>query len=136
MMPMLYRIWCKARRPYLTEWELGTQGHWDAAVRGNSALRSALIGTLFDEIGYYRKENSVTILWDMEKFYDNINIITLIDLASELLYPTRLLALGLAMHMAPKGNEDRSYLLHSRPAIWQCPIKRAIAVDIRTGWPS
>ena len=28
LMPILYRIWCRARRTPLVEWELSHQGHW------------------------------------------------------------------------------------------------------------
>ena len=36
LMPIIYRIWCRARRHTLIDWEANTQGHWDAAVRGSS----------------------------------------------------------------------------------------------------
>ena len=39
----------------------------------------------------------------MEKFYDNIDIGTLIEEAANLQYPIMLLSLGLQMHMAPRG---------------------------------
>ena len=32
LMPMLDRIWCRARRPYIDDWERQTAGGWDAAV--------------------------------------------------------------------------------------------------------
>ena len=39
----------------------------------------------------------------MEKFYDNIDIVILVEEAEKLEYPTILLSLGLHMHMAPRG---------------------------------
>ena len=62
LMPMLYRIWSKARRQHLIVWEKENQGPWDAAVRGNSALRAAIIGTFFDEVASYRNDNIATVL--------------------------------------------------------------------------
>ena len=73
-MPMLYRIWTKVRRPYLQEWEARNKGPWDAAVRGSSALRAAIITLFHDEVASYSGEKIAKILWDMEKFYDNISI--------------------------------------------------------------
>jgi len=68
LMPIIYRIWCRARRHTLIDWETHTQGHWDAAVRGNSALRAALVGAIFDETSNALRHFNATILWDMEKF--------------------------------------------------------------------
>ena len=65
--PIIYRIWCRARRHGPIDWEAQTQGHWDAAVRGSSALRAALIGALFDETSAALKQFVGTILWDMGK---------------------------------------------------------------------
>ena len=45
----------------------------------------------------------------MEKFYDNIDIETLIEEAEMLEYPTILLSLGLQMHMAPRGLRCYAY---------------------------
>ena len=40
----------------------------------------------------------------MEKFYDKINLLKLIELADQqTIYPALILNLGLQMHMAPRG---------------------------------
>ena len=75
LMPMIYRIWTKIRKPLLVEWEYENRGPWDAAVRGSSALRAAILSAFHDEIAHYNDEYLTKILWDMEKFYDNINSI-------------------------------------------------------------
>ena len=38
----LYRLWCKLRRPRVSQWEVETAGFWDKAVAGSSALQTAL----------------------------------------------------------------------------------------------
>ena len=48
-------------------------------------------------------KDSLVTLWDMEKFYDNIDIGILIQEAIALEYSITLLSLGLQMHMAPRG---------------------------------
>ena len=50
LMPMLYRLYTKIRRPYIIQWELAHQGPWDAAVKGSSALRAGLLSLLRDEM--------------------------------------------------------------------------------------
>eukprot|EP00973_Karenia_brevis_P071995 10003033-Karenia_brevis.AAC.1 len=53
-----------------------------------------------NEVAYYRGEATLSTLYDMEKFYDNISIPTLITEATRLGYPPLVLKLGLQMHMA------------------------------------
>ena len=81
---MLYRIWTKARKPQIAIWDINHYGPWDAAIKGSSALRAAAIISLGDEIANLNKHEKANILWDLEKFYDNINIQLLIDRAIEL----------------------------------------------------
>ena len=78
LMPMLYKVWCRARREHITEWEYATAGGWDAAVQGSSALRASILSQMRDEVAIAKGEDTLTLLWDMEKFYDNICIIRLI----------------------------------------------------------
>ena len=68
LMPMLYRVWCRARRVHIDEWERQTVGGWDAAVKGSSALRASILSQMTDEAAIARGEDTLTILWDMEKF--------------------------------------------------------------------
>ena len=70
---MLYRLWTKIRRPYMREWEADNKGPWDAAVRGSSALRAAILTAFADEMGTYSGLEVAKVLWDLEKFYDTIN---------------------------------------------------------------
>ena len=67
LMPMLSWLWTKNRRPQIAAWETAWAGPWDAAVKGSSALRAAILGMLQDEVAVYRGRNSLTTLWDEEK---------------------------------------------------------------------
>ena len=102
LMPMLYRLWTKCRKPEIQKWEELHRGPWDAAVKGSSALRSAIFTMFQDELAHYDGEEVLRILWDMAKFYDNIDISKLMDRAIEMEYPIMILALGVSMHMAPR----------------------------------
>ena len=103
LMPMLYRLYTKIRRPQIIQWELAHQGPWDAAVKGSSALRAGLLSLLRDEMAVRLGKDTLVTLWDMEKFYDNIDIEILIQEAITLEYDISILSLGLQMHMAPRG---------------------------------
>ena len=103
LMPVLYRLWTKIRRPRIVKWELSHQGPWDAAVKGSSALRAGLLSLLRDEMAIRLGLRSLVTLWDMGNFYDNIDICMLIAEAEALDYPTILLCLGVHRHMAPRG---------------------------------
>ena len=50
LMPMLYRLWTKIRRPHLIRWELAHQGPWDAAVKGSPALKAGLLSLLREDM--------------------------------------------------------------------------------------
>ena len=103
LMPMLYRLYLKSRRPYIIQWELEHQGPWDAAVKGSPALRAGLLSLMRDEMAIRLGKDTLVTLWDVEKFSDNIDIGVLIIEAAALQYPIKLMSLGLQMHMAPRG---------------------------------
>eukprot|EP00973_Karenia_brevis_P030003 4136544-Karenia_brevis.AAC.1 len=86
-MAMLYRIWTKVRKPYIQKWERANAGPWDAAVEGSSALRAALTSMFGNEVAYYKGEATLSTLYDMEKFYNNISIPILLQEVTRLGYP-------------------------------------------------
>ena len=83
LMAMIYRLWTKIRRPEIDSWEAAWAGPWDAAVKGSSALRAAILNLLQDDVAVYRGRHTLTTLWVKEKFYDNIDVIQLMGKATE-----------------------------------------------------
>ena len=102
LMPMLYRLWTKIRKVNIGQWESVHGGPWDAALKGSSALRAAVYGTFFDELCSEEDRYIASILYDMEKFYDNISIPKLLGEAEQLDYPAHAMSMGIQMHMAPR----------------------------------
>ena len=86
----------------MRRWEAEHKGPWDAAVRGSSALRAAILTTFGDEVAQYSGQEVAKILWDYEKFYDTLNIAKLIEKCRAVQYPVKLAALGVLMHSAPR----------------------------------
>ena len=64
LMITIYRLWTKIRRPQIDFWEGAWAGPWDAAIKGSSALRAAILGMLQDEVAVYRGRHTLTTLWD------------------------------------------------------------------------
>ena len=93
-------MWSKIRRDDIRFWESAISGPWDAAVKGSSALRAGVLGAFHDELHTQTGDEVASLLWDMDKFYDSINVIKLISKGIELGYPVVALALGMVMHMA------------------------------------
>ena len=72
LIAILYRIWVRMRKPELEVWEAARAGHWDSAVQGSSALKAALRRALADEMAIATDLAVISVLWDLEKFYDSI----------------------------------------------------------------
>ena len=62
-----------------------------------------MVTLMAGEIAITNGNQVISILYDMEKFYDNIDVIKLAYRATECGYPGKILALGLQMHMAVRG---------------------------------
>ena len=100
LMTMLYRLWSKIRGNEIRQWEELHKGPWDAAIRGSSALRAAVLGAFFSELHTLNGDEVAALLWDMDKFYDSIDVTILIGLCRDKQYPLHPLVLGMKMHMA------------------------------------
>eukprot|EP00974_Lingulodinium_polyedra_P059317 5712757-Lingulodinium_polyedra.AAC.1 len=58
--------------------------HWDSAIRGSSALRAGLMRRLLDEVAAMDSLQSLSIFWDVEKFYDSISVVRLVQYGVQL----------------------------------------------------
>ena len=63
LMPMIYRLWAKVRKPELDVWDVANVEPWDAAVKGSSALRAAILSMFHDELAALSQEEVIRILW-------------------------------------------------------------------------
>eukprot|EP00969_Alexandrium_andersonii_P170025 7517284-Alexandrium_andersonii.AAC.1 len=75
LMAFLYRVLARADRASLVvEWEAGRAGFWDKAIRGSSALAASVMRLVRGEIASAHGLTFCNLLWDMEKFYDSIDL--------------------------------------------------------------
>ncbi len=57
---------------------------------------------MFDEVAHYENGNRVTVAWDLEKFYDSIDLRRLVKAAKKYRYPGVQLLLGLRCYLGPR----------------------------------
>ena len=87
LMPMPYRIWMRARRYLVDKWDRATAGPWDAAVPGGGALIAAFRSELQTEIATLGGKSVGGGLIDMNKFYDNVDLLLLLEEGIKHEYP-------------------------------------------------
>ena len=75
----------------------------DSAGPGNSAERAATKRQLLAEVSSIRGLVVVQFLWDLEAFYDSINVPGLLEAASRWELPGTVTALSLQLHVAPRA---------------------------------
>ena len=98
----LYRLWAVLTKSAIQRWEDDTQGFWDKAIRGSSALRAAVLREFAHELGACLGTTSATLQLDLEKIFDTINVATLVTKALALQFPPRELYLTLQVHTAAR----------------------------------
>eukprot|EP00973_Karenia_brevis_P000989 136189-Karenia_brevis.AAC.1 len=79
----------------LGEWCEKKAKFWDAAVKGNSALQAALGAMIKDELAKENGKVRISLLWDLEKFYDLIALDKLVEAGLRYQYPPVEMLLGL-----------------------------------------
>ena len=102
IMCSFYRELMKCLSPKLRDWDLAEGHRYDSALAGNSSLRAAVLRALKVENATAMGMHVGHLLWDMEKFYDSIDLLVL---AGELIkrnYPSEMLILGVLAHAAPR----------------------------------
>ena len=99
--PMLYRMALRADNE-VREWECNNLEPFDSAAIGSSALLSALWRNLQSEIAAWLGIHSGSIYNDYDKFFDRIDVLTLLTNAIKCGFPTVQLAFSLQQHLAPR----------------------------------
>jgi len=120
LLTFVYRFWIRVRKPLVASWDEATHKFWDTAVKGSSPLKATLLRTILDEISVQgdgiKKGHAAYVLWDMAKFYDTVRWSHLADSALRLGYPSKILAIGLMVHSAPRMVRVRGGVSNPRTA--------------------
>ena len=102
LLNMLYKVWTRARHVHEVGWEAEKAGFWDTAIKGSSALKAAAWRAFKDELATESGMVTATVLWDLTKFHDTIDLLRLVVSGVEMDYNTLALSLNVQMYLAPK----------------------------------
>ncbi len=98
----LYRIWSKARRPYAAAWEAENERTFFAASAGVGPTDAVYRQALRQEAACASGQEAVTLLEDMEAFYESVDRGELVKEALELKFPLCIVRASLAAYAGPR----------------------------------
>ena len=101
-MCFFYRELMKCLSPKIREWDLSEGHRYDSAMAGSSSLRAAVIRALKIENATAIGMHIGHLLWEMEKFYDSIDLLILAGELIERSCPVEFLILGILAHAASR----------------------------------
>ena len=99
--PMLYRMMCRTNQS-IKDWETQHTQHYDSTQVGSSASMSALFRNLCAEVAMWTGKHSAGVFNDYHKFFDTIDIPTLVSNAVQSSFSIHELAISLQQHLAPR----------------------------------
>ena len=98
----LYCTWAICRNSPSSSWDEKKAGFWDDAIKGSSALQATLLRRTNAEAAASLGLCVVENCWDIEKYYDSIDLLQLIVGMQQLDYPIAVAAMDLLIHVAPR----------------------------------
>ena len=100
--PTIYRLWCGVRKHITKQWEKDHAVDWDTCLPGSSALTAALAKAGQAELALLARDHFAACLLDMTKFFDMVDLPTLVRPAERHELPIEMLNHALGMHTAPR----------------------------------
>ena len=99
---LLYAVYVKIKKPVIADFDRAHATWWDSAVAGNSCLREGIRRRFVSEVACLNGKHCVDTFLDLEKFYDSIDNVKLIQQALQLKWNPVVLYMSLLVHMAPR----------------------------------
>ena len=99
---LLYAVYVKIKRPVIADFDRAHATWWDSAVAGNSCLRDGIRRRFVSEVACLNGEHCVDTFLDLEKFYDSIDNVKLMQQAPQLKWNPVVLYMSFLVHMAPR----------------------------------
>ena len=106
-------VWSSTRAPHVRAFDIARAQHCDSAVRGASAQGSGLLRRLLDELAVLSGQKSAGVHYDVEKFYDSLDVAQLVKFSTYLGFPVLVAAMDLQIHVAARALRWCSH--HSLP---------------------
>ena len=98
LQPLLVVLWASIRCRFARRWDEQWGMFWDSALRGSSALRDSLARRLCDEVAVAEGSTNIDVYWDVEKLYDSISLLLLLEEADRYKFPIGVTALDIQVH--------------------------------------
>ena len=99
---LLYAVYVKIKKPVIADFDRAHATWWDSAVAENSCLREGIRRRFVSEVACLNGKHCVDTFLDLEKFYDSIDNVKLIQQACQLKWNPVVLYMSLLVHMAPR----------------------------------
>ncbi len=96
-------------------WDEKLAGRWDDAVKGSCDQFAGMLRYLLDELAAGSGIETCSVYIDLAKFYDNISLSKLLELAEKVQYPALALLLSLQAYLAPRYLRAQGFL--SKPIL-------------------
>eukprot|EP00959_Pyramimonas_sp_CCMP1952_P404434 8475502-Pyramimonas_sp.AAC.1 len=114
------RLWEQLRGDVTDQWSLERQrrARFDDAVKGSSAVQAALKRLVLDESAATFKVSTCSALCDIETFYDSLDPVLVMQLATKHNYPCIVLALSIQLHLAPRYLRSLRSFSPAIEALW------------------
>ena len=100
--PTIYRLLMASIKQPVRDWDKAHGHSGDTALKGKIPALETMWRHLMLETGHALGRTNVMILWDVEKFFDSLDIDILIQECTEQEFPPVQLALGIQAHMADR----------------------------------
>ena len=114
----LYRLYCQVRKDVVDRWDTKKAGVWDKAVAGSSAPQAGLARAFNHEIHHHLGLTTGSIVYAMEKFYDTLDPVKVVDKTIGLGHEATSLFLSMTIHTCSrycKANDAMPSELHPTP---------------------
>ena len=102
ILPTLYRLWCRCRRPQATAWEREHDRAYFWASTGRSSSQAVHLQGVRLEEARANKQQAVALLTDLAKAYEYVNHGKLATFAQAKGFPAAILRLCLAAYGGPR----------------------------------
>ncbi|CAK0907038.1 unnamed protein product, partial [Prorocentrum cordatum] len=102
LLPLLAKCWSCTRATVTDEWSGALEQHWDMAIGGSSALRAALCLSVLDGSAVAMGFCAIAALVDLERFFDSIDLIALLEVAGQGAFSAVVVSLGAQAYLAPR----------------------------------
>ncbi len=130
LLPAIYRVWAKARRPWTDRWEDAHSRAYLSAARGNGPVDAMWRLSARQEAGAADGLHAAVIAEDMQSFFETIGRERLAEEAAALGFPMPVLRAALAAYAMPRmitlqGRVSRQ-MVPTRGVIAGCSIAMAL----------